>query len=184
MKIYTKTGDKGETGLMYGSRVRKDAVRVEAYGTVDELNACLGVAIAACPPTWPDVRGLLTTIQHHLFDLGADLSVSPEKLDYTPRTQPAWVAQLEEAIDKQEGSLEPLRQFILPGGSTPAAALHYARTVCRRAERRVVSLALAEDIDSTLVQYLNRLSDLLFVLARVANAQLGQPDVAWESQTN
>lgn len=195
MKIYTKTGDKGDTGLMYGGRVRKDAARVEAYGTVDELNACLGVALAHCPApdaaadsdgpdAWPAVRGLLATIQHQLFDVGADLSVSPAKLDYTPRTQPEWVVALEAAIDRLEATLPPLRQFILPGGSGLAAALHLARTVCRRAERRVVTLAQAEDTDGTLVQYLNRLSDLLFVLARVANQKLGTADIAWESQTN
>lgn len=200
MKIYTKTGDKGETGLMYGGRVPKDAARVEAYGTVDELNACLGVALALCPvpagapatgaagedpaapDSWPQLRALLATIQHQLFDVGADLSVSPAKRDYEPRTQPAWVTALEAAIDDLEATLPPLRNFILPGGSSLAAALHLARTVCRRAERRVVTLAHAENIDGTLVQYLNRLSDLLFVLARVANNKLGVADVTWQSQ--
>lgn len=196
MKIYTKTGDKGETGLMYGGRVRKDAARVEAYGTVDELNACLGVALAyfpddaaaagadsSGPDAWPSLHALVATVQHQLFDVGADLSVSPAKHDYTPRTQAEWVAALERAIDELEATLPPLRQFILPGGSRLAAQLHFARTVCRRAERRVITLAHAENVDGTIVQYLNRLSDLLFVLARVANHKLGTADVAWESQT-
>lgn len=193
MKIYTKTGDKGDTGLMYGGRVPKDAARVEAYGTVDELNACLGIALALVPEAhaddsgdgpaaWPAVRDLLSTVQHQLFDVGADLSVSPAKRDYVSRTQPDWVAAMEAAIDQLEATLPPLTQFILPGGTNLAAALHFARTVCRRAERRVVTLAQTEDIDGTLVQYLNRLSDLLFVLARVANHKLGAADVAWESQ--
>lgn len=188
MKIYTRTGDKGETGLMYGGRVRKDATRVDAYGTVDEVNALLGLALAqlpaddaAAPSAFSSLPELLQRIQHQLFDVGADLSVSPQKLDYTPRTKPEWITDLESTIDDIESNLTELKQFILPGGSPAAATLHVARTVCRRAERRVVSLAQEEDIDSTLIQYLNRLSDLLFVMARAANVRAGVADVAWDN---
>jgi cob(I)alamin adenosyltransferase len=180
MKIYTKTGDNGETGLFGGPRVRKDAPRIEAYGTVDELNSVLGMVRAEQLPH--DLDELLARIQNELFSLGAELA-TPEPADHgTALIGPPRIAALESAIDEFEGRLAPLRQFILPGGTKAAAALHLARTVCRRAERGVVTLASlsTEKVSPHLVVYLNRLSDLLFVLAREANRSAGKVDVAWE----
>jgi cob(I)alamin adenosyltransferase len=178
MKIYTKTGDAGETGLFGGPRVRKDHPRIEAYGTVDELNAVLGVARTHGPP--PELDALLTTIQNQLFDLGAELaSPEPQKFNIAG-VGPQQIAALEQAIDRHEADLEPLRQFILPGGSPLAASLHLARTVCRRAERRLLTLAAAETISPNTVVYLNRLSDLLFVLARWSNRRAGIADIPWQ----
>jgi cob(I)alamin adenosyltransferase len=180
-RIYTRTGDAGETGLFGGQRVRKDDVRVSAYGAVDELNAVLGVARAAGPG--PDIDAVLERLQHHLFDLGAELATPPSApsgaAGHAPRVSASWVAGLEEDIDGLEDSLPPLRQFILPGGTPAAAALHLARTVARRAERDIVTLAAREPLNPEVLRFVNRLSDLLFVLARAANREAGRPDTAW-----
>jgi cob(I)alamin adenosyltransferase len=178
-RIYTKSGDGGETGLGNGQRVRKDHPRVTAYGEVDELNAVIGVAltIADVPET-----ELLRSIQNDLFDVGADLCV-PSAEGETPgkslRVTPAQSENLEKTIDRHNENLEPLRSFILPGGTAASAHLHMARTVCRRAERSVVALMSAEPVNPHVLIYLNRLSDLLFVLARVAN-QNGKGDILWK----
>jgi cob(I)alamin adenosyltransferase len=182
LKIYTKTGDDGETGLWGGLRVSKDAARVQAYGTVDECNAAIGVARVALSamPVLDDLAELLAGIQHQLFVVGADLA-TPGAAASIPRIGPDEIAFLEQTIDALETDLEPLKQFILPGGTLAAAQLHLARTVCRRAERSVVALAREEPIGQYVGAYLNRLSDCLFVLARAANARAGVPDVPWNS---
>lgn len=181
MKIYTKTGDTGETGLLAGGRVSKDHPRVAAYGAVDELNASLGMAMALAPRDFE--RELLESVQRDLFTLGAELATpDPDKLQNAlpgPRVGADHLAALERVIDRHQERLEPLRAFILPGGTAKAAALHGARTVCRRAERAVVRLARETAVAPDLLRYLNRLSDLLFVLARAANAQAGEPDIQW-----
>ncbi len=178
MRLYTKTGDDGTTGLFGGARVRKASTRVSAYGTVDELNATLGVARATglAPPT----DALLATVQSDLFVLGAELACLPGKEDKLKMRllDDADGARLEQAIDASEGPLPALRSFVLPGGSPQAAALHLARTVCRRAEREVLGVD-AGDVRGTLVVYLNRLSDLLFSLARGENLRAGVDDVPW-----
>ena len=179
MKIYTRRGDAGQTSLRWGERIAKDAPRVEAYGTVDEANALLGMALAALPQENAErLRSILTRIQRELFDLGADLATPPnrEKGEQL-RIREEMVEALERDIDALDADLPPLKRFILPGGSPAAAALHAARTVVRRAERRVVTLAAAEEVDGVLLKYLNRLSDLLFVAAREANRLAGVPDV-------
>ncbi len=173
MKIYTKTGDDGTTGLFGGGRVRKDDLRVEAYGAVDEANASIGVARGVGLDA--DVDKLLGSIQHELFDVGADLA-TPADADARSHLEPvteADVDALEAAIDRFEAEVEPLRQFILPAGHAGSAALHVARAVVRRAERRTVALAAVEPVEGAVSRYLNRLSDLLFVLARVVNARNG-----------
>jgi cob(I)alamin adenosyltransferase len=178
-RIYTKSGDGGDTGLGNGQRVSKDHARVEAYGQVDELNACLGLLVAHCPDA-PE-RELLLAVQNDLFDVGADLCVpaaADEKPDTALRVTAAQAERLERAIDRLNEKLEPLHSFILPGGTPAAAWLHLARTVCRRAERAVVTLTHAEPLNPQVVVYLNRLSDLLFVLGRVANDN-GKGDVLW-----
>ena len=183
MKIYTKRGDRGETDLIGSGRVPKDHLRVEAYGAVDELNAFIGQAAALTPHD--DLRGLLQTIQRALFSLGAYLATPEarhqEAMGMGPPAE-AEIALLEQRIDALEGELEPLRRFVLPGGTAEASAFHLGRTVCRRAERRAVALATGEEIDALALRYLNRLSDLLFVLARVANRRAGQADVEWEGR--
>jgi cob(I)alamin adenosyltransferase len=187
MKIYTKTGDAGETGLWGGLRVPKDAARVQAYGTVDECNAAIGVARAALGAS-KDARGaeaaldaVLASIQDQLFVVGADLA-TPGEAPNIPRIGAEEIAFLEQTIDALEAELAPLRQFILPGGTPAAAHLHLARTVCRRAERWVVGLARQDAAVSGHVGiYLNRLSDCLFVLARAANARAGVADAPWNS---
>lgn len=181
MKIYTKTGDAGETGLFGGGRVGKDDPRVEAYGDVDELNACLGVARSA--EALPRIDEVLVPIQRDLFSIGAILATPKlekmrEQLEKA-RVDDTRIAQLESAIDACEAELEPLRSFIVPGGTAKAAALHVARTVCRRAERRVVHLRRNVEIPEVVIVYLNRLSDLLFMLARVANVRAGRGEVTW-----
>ena len=180
-RIYTKQGDGGETGLFGGERVPKDDARVEAYGEVDELNAALGVAIVQVPEGFE--RALFEIIQRDLFTIGAELaSPDPAKVDKAlpgPRVGEPQVAALEKAIDTHEAQLPPLKSFILPGGTAKAAALHLARTVCRRAERAVVALARGAAVSPAILKYLNRLSDLLFVLARAANAQASRPDTKW-----
>jgi len=184
VRIYTKTGDRGETALMGGHRVPKDDRRVAAYGDVDETNAAVGAARAARPAELADA--LLADIQRDLFSIGGALATPrPATLGAARRAKvavsAARVRALEKAIDAAEAGLEPLRHFVLPGGTPKAAALHVARTVCRRAERAVVRLAREEKVagERTILAYLNRLSDLLFVLARRANHEAGRRDVAW-----
>jgi cob(I)alamin adenosyltransferase len=179
MKIYTKTGDDGTTGLFGGARVKKASRRVDAYGTVDELNAAIGVARAIKLEDLSEE--ILGRVQVDLFTLGAELASVPGKEDKLGMTLlgPTDIARLEQAIDRAEAELPPLKAFVLPGGSQEAAALHHARTVCRRAERALLMIDDATPRPD-LVVYLNRLSDLLFVLARRANAHAGVPDVPWE----
>jgi len=180
MKIYTRTGDQGETGLLGGSRVRKDDPHTEAYGTVDELNSLVG--LARTEPLPPDVDATLGQVQNHLFRLGAQLASIRPGLRAAAAVEPSHIEALESAIDAAEEHLPPLAGFILPGGTRGAALLHVARTVCRRAERRVVALAQHEpSLDTLPIAYLNRLGDLLFVLARQVNATAGQADVPWPS---
>ncbi len=176
MKIYTKTGDAGETGLFGGPRVRKDHARIEAFGTVDELNSHLGL-VRAHPAAAP-FDDLLRRIQSELFDLGAELATPG---DAAERIGMEHVVAIEAAIDRYDGQLEPLKSFVLPAGTPLAATLHVARTVCRRAERRVVALAAQLDmmIPSNAIEYLNRLGDLLFVLARAANKRENVADDPW-----
>lgn len=180
-RIYTRTGDRGETGLIGGHRVPKDHARVEAYGTVDELNAHLGVVRAQTND--PEFDALLDDVQHRLFDLGAELA-TPGTTAATLSISAAQVEALERAIDRYQEALPPLREFVLPGGAPLAATLHVARTVARRAERRVVTLARTGPVRPELLRYLNRLSDLLFMLARAANARAGRPDVTWKKSTS
>ncbi|MEO7367088.1 MAG: cob(I)yrinic acid a,c-diamide adenosyltransferase [Gemmatimonadaceae bacterium] len=181
MKIYTKTGDAGQTGLFGGGRVSKDDPRVEAYGDVDELNAILGFARAA--DMMPRIDEVLVPIQRDLFSIGALLSTPDlEKMhDHLAKAQvdDTRINELERAIDACEKELEPLKAFIVPGGTPKAAALHVARTVCRRAERRVIHLQRDVEIPQIVIVYLNRLSDLLFTLARVANTRAGAGEVTW-----
>lgn len=179
MKIYTKTGDSGQTSLFDNSRVSKGDARVDAYGEVDELNACLGAARAAGLDT--ELAAAIEAIQRELFAVGARLADPASRI--AARVTKAAVgdtdvARLEQLIDRLETELTPLVRFILPGGSPAGAWLHLARTVCRRAERRVVALG-ADAVDPILVVYLNRLSDLLFVMARAANQRAGLPETEW-----
>lgn len=178
--IYTKTGDAGETSLFGGGRVGKDDARVEAYGDVDELNSTLGVARAA---GLGSVDPLAGELQAQLFTVGAVLATPSDSkaAHHVPAVDLAWVAAMERAIDTFDGELAPLASFILPGGTPAAAALHLARTVCRRAERRVVPLARARAVTADVVVYLNRLSDLLFTMARVVNHRSGVADTAWRA---
>jgi cob(I)alamin adenosyltransferase len=178
VKIYTKTGDSGETSLHGGARVKKDILRIEAYGTVDELNSIIGVCRSV--NTHPEIDSILNEIQQELFTLGADLSTLDEtSIKNVQRIQPETVTSLEKIIDRIDPQLTPLRNFILPGGSHPASLLHFARTVCRRAERLVVSVSQKEKVNPLAVVYLNRLSDLLFVLARWSNALHGTQEAPW-----
>jgi cob(I)alamin adenosyltransferase len=179
-RIYTKTGDKGETGLGDGSRVAKDHPRVVAYGEVDELNAVLGL-VGIALASEPQHAELIRSIQNDLFDVGADLCrpmAAGEKPGEKLRVRPEQSQRLEAAIDRLNADLAPLTSFVLPGGRATAAWCHLARTVCRRAERAVVTLAARESVNAEVVIYLNRLSDLLFVLARVLNDK-GQADLLW-----
>jgi cob(I)alamin adenosyltransferase len=181
MKIYTRTGDNGETGLFGGGRVTKDHARVAAYGDVDELNAAMGAAQAVEPATF--AADLLQSIQRDLFAMGG-LLASPDPAKVAKALSKAVLddsrtAALERAIDHAESGLVPLERFILPGGTAKAAALHVARTICRRAERSVVALSHGAVVPPVILIYLNRLSDLLFVLARQANAEARRPDVTW-----
>jgi cob(I)alamin adenosyltransferase len=181
LRIYTRTGDQGTTGLFGGGRVDKHHPRVEAYGDVDELNAALGLARSI--EMMPRIDEVLVPVQRDLFAIGA-LLATPDHAKMREQLEKARIdeeriAQLERAIDDGEAELEPLRSFIIPGGTPKAAALHVARTVCRRAERRVVALARDVDLPELAVRYLNRLSDLLFVLARVANRRAGAGEVTW-----
>ncbi len=177
-KIYTRTGDDGSTGLGDGSRINKDSARVEAYGTVDEANSTIGV-ILSCP-SFPDrYRACLTEVQHDLFELGGELCIPGHEA-----INASYVDRLEGHLDDFNADLPPLKDFILPGGGPSAAACHVARTVVRRAERRVITLRQSEPVQDELVRYLNRLSDLLFVIARqAARAESGQ-EVLWSRRSN
>jgi len=181
-KVYTRTGDDGTTGLGTGRRVAKDSLRIEAYGTVDELNSQIGAAIAS--GVAEGLRGPLATIQNELFHLGSDLCIPEEDKAATPvpRIEERHVDALESLMDRLSASLPALENFILPGGTPAAAQLHVARAVCRRAERLLVALARDERIGSHTVPYLNRLSDALFVMARYENKTRGVPDVLWDSR--
>jgi cob(I)alamin adenosyltransferase len=180
VRIYTKTGDEGNTGLLGSGRVSKDDPRVDAYGTVDELNAALGVARSEGLDT--DADGLLGQLQDELFVVGSALADPSPQGPYHHAITPEHVARLESTIDRLESELDPLTRFILPGGIRAAAQIHLARTVCRRAERLVVTLARqpGEDVSRTVIVYLNRLSDLLFVLARAVNRRAGVSDTFWK----
>lgn len=178
MKIYTKTGDEGTTGLFAGPRVQKDDVRIEAYGTVDELNAFIGLARSEQPSI--DIDTILAQIQNDLFAVGAELATPDPESHGTHMIGAAEIAAIEDAIDRFDAELSPLTNFILPTGTKVASALHVARGVCRRAERRVVTLGEGEAISADIVVYLNRLGDLLFVVSRSANAADNVEDVAWE----
>lgn len=185
MKLYTRTGDAGQTSLFGGQRVNKDDARVEAYGTVDELSSILGIVLSQCDDT--TISDILTTVQHRLFEIGADLATP--RTDETrnnssasasvPRVEQRHIAELEQWIDQASSDLPTMRYFILPGGTATAAHLHHARTVCRRAERRIVSLASIAPVGDMVITYVNRLSDLLFALARRANHKAGRDDVPW-----
>ena len=176
MKIYTKTGDAGETGLFGGGRVPKDDPRVCAYGDVDEANAAIGFAASLEPAGFE--ADALQSIQRDLFAIGAELATR-EKAKLKASLAADRVSTLEQLIDEHEASLPPLKNFILPGGTPKAAAFHLARTTCRRAERSVVALARDEQINPVIIHYLNRLSDLLFMLARGVNQQAGRGDITW-----
>lgn len=182
-KIYTRTGDKGTTGLGSGDRVPKHSLRIAAYGTVDETNSVIGVARLHITTSYEAVGGMLFRIQNDLFDLGADLCMpdTGKKLDYEPlRVTAEQVKRLEDEIDQLNGELQPLKSFVLPGGTAAAAHLHVARTVCRRAERLMVELASdeGEAVGASALQYVNRLSDFLFVASRYVNDR-GAGDVLW-----
>jgi cob(I)alamin adenosyltransferase len=179
MKIYTKTGDKGETGLLGGERVPKNSLRINAYGTVDELNSFIGLALNEVKED--SIKAVLSKIQNQLFVLGTDLA-APEtekkiKIDRVPRE---FSEEIEKVIDKYESELVQLKNFILPGGSRGAAILHVCRTIARRAEREVVALNFTEKIDQNIIIFLNRISDLFFVLARFENKVSNIPDALWD----
>jgi len=183
MKLYTRTGDDGTTGLFGGGRVGKDHPRIEAYGTIDELNSCLGLAVAALPhdEAWEAYRQTLVGIQSRLFDIGADLATpegSPvrERLAGIDESQ---IAEIEARIDEFSAAAPEIRNFVLPGGSEVASRLHLARTVCRRAERLIVAFGHGEPVGEEIVRFINRTSDLLFAMARAANHAAGVEDVPW-----
>ncbi|MCZ6702806.1 MAG: cob(I)yrinic acid a,c-diamide adenosyltransferase [Ignavibacteria bacterium] len=180
MKIYTKTGDKGETGLFGGERISKDSIRIQAYGTIDELNSFIGLAVTEVAED--TVKEILQNIQNRLFTIGADLS-TPEneknkKLNFF-RTPEEFYLDIEKAIDHYESKLDELKNFILPGGSKGAALLHICRTITRRAEREIVALNKTVKIGDKIIIFLNRLSDLFFVLSRFENTVTGTPDIIW-----
>jgi cob(I)alamin adenosyltransferase len=176
-KIYTRSGDKGETSLIGGKRVLKSSLRVDAYGNIDELNSILGLCIASIDDY--EVKEILKSIQNELFIVGADLA-EPELSSNVPRVRHDMVKRLEEIIDRYEGEVGQINYFILPGGSREASLLHIARAVARRAERSIVALSEHEQINKDIIPYMNRLSSLLFVLARLVNKRLGTSDVAWK----
>ncbi len=176
-KIYTRTGDAGTTGLGDGKRVAKNSLRIDTLGEVDELNAVVGLLL--CEDLPEDVRGLLTDVQHDLFDLGGEICIPGMSM-----ISEKHVDKLETELDRLNEPLEPLKDFILPGGSRAAALAHLARTVCRRGERAIVALAQEEAVNDGPRQYLNRLSDLLFVLGRVLNRAAGRGDVLWQKGKN
>jgi cob(I)alamin adenosyltransferase len=176
-KIYTRTGDAGTTGLADGSRVAKDAPRIETIGAIDELNSVIGLML--CEDMPDSIRACLDGVQHDLFDLGGELSVPGHAIMSAAHSK-----RLEDALDTFNAGLPALKDFILPGGARAASLSHVARTVCRRAERALVALAAAESVAAPLLQYLNRLSDLLFVLARTLNRHAGGDDVYWQQGKN
>ena len=182
MKLYTRNGDDGETGLFGGTRVGKDNVRVEAYGTIDELNSALGLAAVACP--FDELSQILAAIQPRLFDLGADLCTpcNTKAGANIGRIGAAHHEELERLIDAVCSPLPPMQHFILPGGTELSARLHVARTICRRAERRIVTLARDEPVGDAVIPYVNRLGDLLFAMARRANQLAQVDDVPWHPQ--
>ena len=187
MKIYTRTGDDGSTGLFGGGRVRKSDPRIECYGTIDELNAAIGLASAAVEseagsPSAYELRDWLRQVQHELFSIGSHLATpadSPSTAKLPPLDE-SMIGRLEMQIDQADEQLPRLRQFILPAGDEAACRLHLARTICRRAERRIVAFAMDRPVSNLIVSYLNRLSDWLFVMARLANLRAGVEDVPWE----
>lgn len=184
MKLYTRTGDDGTTGLFSGTRVNKDHPRIEAYGTVDELNACIGLVCSACSPAKPFEKRLLeilSQIQSRLFDIGADLATPEGSRNESRirRVDEGMIAEAEAWIDEIDGGNAPMRHFVMPGGSELAARLHLARTVCRRAERLMVALSHTESVSAPAICYVNRLSDLLFAMSRRANKEAGVEDVPW-----
>jgi len=184
VKIYTRRGDEGDTDLFGGGRISKHDLRVEAYGAVDELNASVGLCVASSSQT--DLGAIGRRIQGQLFDLGGTLATpdaDKRARSSVPEIGSEEVALLEADIDRLEGELEPLQRFILPGGTSAAAAFHLARTVCRRAERRAVALHQRESVGEAPLRFLNRLSDLLFVMARVENRRAGEPDVEWAGRS-
>ena len=174
-KIYTRTGDDGTTGLGDGSRVNKDSLRVEAMGDVDELNAVIGILLTE--PLSESIAAVLTRVQHDLFDLGGEICIPGFEMVKAGR-----VSALEATLDQLNEQLQPLEEFILPGGSRAAAYCHLARTVCRRAERQLTRLSREETVTPVSLQYLNRLSDLLFVMCRILNKDAGRTDVLWKNQ--
>ena len=176
-KIYTRTGDAGTTGLGNGNRVSKNSLRIHTLGEVDEVNASIGVLL--CEELPEDVRALLTNVQHDLFDLGGEVCIPGMEMITARQVQ-----HLEEELDRFNDDLEPLKDFILPGGTRAAALCHQARTICRRAERMIVALGQEEAVNDAPRQYLNRLSDLLFVLGRVLNRAGGRGDVLWQKRKN
>ncbi|MCM2322421.1 MAG: cob(I)yrinic acid a,c-diamide adenosyltransferase [Oligoflexia bacterium] len=181
MKLYTKMGDAGETSLYGGNRVPKDCLRIRTYGTIDELNASLGVALAVLPPSAP-IAGELQKIQSELFQLGAELASPRGQRSGAALIEDVHVEALERGIDAMEATLTPLTSFVLPGGSPAAAHLHLARTISRRAEREFVSLNRSEPQRGILLRYMNRLSDYLFVAARFANHLSHIPDLPWNTR--
>lgn len=175
-KIYTRTGDDGTTGLGDGSRTNKDSLRVEAMGDVDELNAVIGILLSE--PLAAEIQDTLTRVQHDLFDLGGEICIPGHAMVKAER-----VSALEETLDRLNEQLQPLKEFILPGGFRAAAYCHLARTVCRRAERQLTRLSREEPVTTISLQYLNRLSDLLFVMCRAINKQAEVPDVLWKNES-
>ena len=181
MKIYTKTGDSGETSLFAGGRVSKNHLRIHTYGTVDELNSILGLAVAFEKNA--DIQARLQRVQNELFQIGSDLATPLDaEAKWIVRLNSAPIQRLETEIDSFEEELEPLKNFILPGGTSSAAHLHQARTVCRRAERWLVALNEKEETNEMVLHYLNRLSDWLFTVARVANKRAGVADIVWQTR--
>jgi len=184
MKIYTKTGDKGETGLFGGERVTKDSLRISAYGTIDELNAFIGYTITEIQDA--TVKEKLLTVQNYLFTVGSDLATPDtpknEKLNIQ-RTPDSFYKEIEKTIDHYEAQLEELRNFILPGGVKSSAMLHVCRTICRRAEREIVALKKTVTIGDNILIFLNRLSDLFFVLSRFENKVSNHPDTIWNAKS-
>lgn len=178
-RIYTRRGDKGETGLVGGNRTSKGSLRVQAYGDIDELNSVLGLARTFSKDE--EIGSLLERLQRDLFIVGADLA-SPRTEDVTPRVTEDMTVALEKNVDTFQKELHPLKAFILPGGAETGAVLHFARTVARRAERSIVALSKTESLNENLIPYINRLSDLLFVMARLANHREGRNEVEWHQQ--
>lgn len=190
MKIYTKTGDKGETSLIGGQRVKKSHLRLEAYGTLDELNSQLGVCCALLSessssrlPELHELKGRVESLQHKLFNIGSLLACEDEKTQARlPSISEEDLSRLESYIDEDSETLAPLKQFILPGGSLPAAQFHLGRTLARRAERQIARLSETTEVPALVLAYINRLSDYLFVLARRTNLLLGHPDIPWSKE--